>query len=299
MKVLITGGSGLIGNRITQLLLKKNIDVAHLTRYRNSKSGVKTYEWDWENGTLDPKCFESVTHIIHLAGAGIAEKAWTTKRKRFLVKSRVHTTRLLFNHIHSIKNLEAFISASGIGYYGALNSNQTFSEEDLPHNDFIAKCCTQWEKSADLFEGHTRVVKLRTGVVLDKNSGAIPKMTSSIKIGMGAPLGNGEQYIPWIHIDDIANLYIYALESNIQGVFNAVSNQHVTNKEFTLELATSLKKKIRLKKVPRFIINTIYGEMADLVLKGAKVDNQKLLETGFKFEFPTLKKALENIFDKK
>ena len=185
MKVLITGGSGLIGNRITQLLLEKGVEVVHLTRHRNSKSGVKTYEWDWEKGTIDLKCFEEVTHIIHLAGAGIADKAWTTKRKRFLIRSRVHTTRLLFKHIEALDKLESFISASGIGYYGARTTEEIFTAFSQPHDDFIAKCCIQWENAADLFKPYARVVKLRTGIVLDKNNGAIPKMSTSIKMGTG------------------------------------------------------------------------------------------------------------------
>jgi len=299
MKVLITGGSGLIGNRITKLLLEQNTEVVHLTRHRNSKSGVKTYEWNWENGTIDFKCFSDVTHIIHLAGAGIADRAWTTKQKRFLVKSRVHTTRLLFEYVQSLDKLEAFISASGIGYYGARNSEEIFTEESLPYGDFIAKCCIQWEKAADLFKPVSRVVKLRTGIVLDKEHGAIPKMSSSIKKGLGAPLGNGNQYMPWIHIDDIAQLYIHALKSDMKGVYNAVSNQHTTNRDFTLEHAAQLNKKIRLKKIPPFFIKTIYGEMADLFLTGSRVSNDKLLASGFEFKYPDLKGALENIFTNK
>lgn len=297
MKVLITGGSGLIGNRITQLLLEKGIEVVHLTRHRNSKSGVKTYEWNWEEGTIDLDCFKDVTHIIHLAGAGIAEKAWTTKRKRFLIRSRVHTTRLLFKNIEVLDKLESFISASGIGYYGARNSEEIFTTSSLPDDDFIAKCCIQWENSADLFKPVTRVVKLRTGIVLDKKSGALPKMSSTIKMGLGAPLGNGEQYMPWIHIDDIANLYIYALTSEMSGVYNAVSSQHATNKELTKEIADQLNKKIRLKTVPSFFIKTIYGEMADILLKGSRVSNESLLKSGFKFSYPDLKSALHDIFN--
>ena len=296
MKVLITGGSGLIGNRITQLLLEKSIEVVHLTRHRNSKSGVKTYEWNWEKGTIDVKCFEEVTHIIHLAGAGIADRAWTTKRKRFLIRSRVHTTRLLFKHIEALDKLESFISASGIGYYGARTTEEIFTASSQPHDDFIAKCCIQWENAADLFKPYGRVVKLRTGIVLDKNKGAIPKMSTSIKMGLGAPLGSGKQYMPWIHIDDIANLYIYALTSEMNGVYNAVSSQHATNKELTQEIANQFNKKIRLKKIPSLIIKTIYGEMADILLKGSKVSNDNLLNSGFKFEFSDLKSALQNIF---
>ena len=299
MKVLITGGSGLIGNRITQLLLKQEVEVVHLTRYRNSKSGVKTYEWNWENGTIDSKCFKDVTHIIHLAGANISDKAWTTKQKRILVKSRVHTTRLLFNNIQQMDKLEAFISASGIGYYGARNSDSIFDEESSPYDDFIAKCCIQWEKSADLFERQSRVVKLRTGIVLDKNKGAIPKISSSVKNGFGAPLGKGNQFMPWIHIDDIAQLYIYALTHKMEGVYNAVSSQHTTNREITTELALQLNKKIRLKKIAPFFIKTAYGEMADLFLNGSRVSNQKLLQTGFTFQYPTLKEALAEITQRK
>ena len=296
MKVLITGGSGLIGSKITELLLKKNITVVHLTRHRNSKSGVKTYVWDWEKGTIDLKCFNEVTHIIHLAGAGIADKAWTTKRKRFLIKSRVHTTRLLFKHIEALEKLESFISASGIGYYGARSSEEIFTTSSQPHTDFIAKCCIQWENSADLFKPFARVVKFRTGIVLDKDNGALPKMSSSIKLGLGAPLGNGGQYMPWIHIEDIANLYIYALTNEMSGAYNAVSSQHATNKELTQEIAIQLNKKIRLKRVPSFFIKTIYGEMADLLLKGRRVSSQGLLKSGFKFSYPDLKSALQNIF---
>ena len=297
MKVLITGGSGLIGNRITQLLLEKSIEVVHLTRHRNSKSGVKTYEWDWEKGTIDLKCFEEVTHIIHLAGAGIADRAWTTKRKRFLIRSRVHTTRLLFKHIEALDKLESFISASGIGYYGARTTEEIFTASSQPYDDFIAKCCIQWENAADLFKPYGRVVKLRTGIVLDKNKGAIPKMITSIKMGLGAPLGNGKQYMPWIHIDDIANLYIYALTSEMNGVYNAVSSQHATNKELTQEIANQFNKKIRLKKIPSLIIKTIYGEMADILLKGSRVSNDRLLKSGFKFQYSDLKNALQNIFN--
>ena len=297
MKVLITGGSGLIGNRITQLLLGKGVEVVHLTRHRNSKSGVKTYEWNWEKGTIDLKCFDKVTHIIHLAGAGIAERAWTTKRKRFLIRSRVHTTRLLFKHIEALEKLESFISASGIGYYGARTTEEIFNASSQSHDDFIAKCCIQWENAADLFKPFARVVKLRTGIVLDKNKGAIPKMSTSIKMGMGAPLGNGKQYMPWIHIDDIANLYIYALTTEMNGVYNAVSSQHATNRELTQEKAAQFNKKIRLKKIPSLIIKTIYGEMADILLKGSRVSNDRLLKSGFKFQYSDLKNALQNIFN--
>jgi len=297
MKVLITGGSGLIGNRITQLLLEKGVEVVHLTRHLNSKSGVKTYEWNWEKGTIDLKCFNEVTHIIHLAGAGIADKAWTTKRKRFLIKSRVHTIRLLFKHIEALDKLESFISASGIGYYGARNTEEIFTTASQPHADFIAKCCIQWENAADLFKPYARVVKFRTGIVLDKENGAIPKMSSSIKLGIGAPLGNGEQYMPWIHIDDIANLYIYALTNKMNGIYNAVSSQHTTNKELTKEIAVQLNKKIRLKRVPSFLIKTIYGEMADILLKGSRVNNEGLLKSGFKLEYPDVKSALKNVFN--
>lgn len=299
MKVLITGGSGLIGGHLTKLLIKNNIEVVHLTRKKNSKYGIKTYEWDWTKNKIDENCFNNVDSIVHLAGAGIADKPWTMKRKHIIIKSRVNSAKLLFDRVKDLKiPINSFISASGVGYYGAINSNKTFIETDNPYTDFIAKSCIYWEKSADKFkELNTRVVKLRTGLVLDKNQGALPKIDKTIKLGIGSPIGTGKQSVPWIHINDIAMLYFNAIyDNNYSGVYNAVSPEFVNNKELTMNIAKILGKRIILPNVPSFVLKTIYGELANIVLNGSNVSADKLLSIGFKFKYPALKDALEDIY---
>ena len=299
MKVLITGGSGFLGKIITKELTHKNIPVVHLTRNKNSLSGVKTYEWNWENGEIDETCFKDVTHIIHLAGAGIADKPWTMKRKRIIIKSRVLTTRLLYNKINTLKiPINTFISASGIGYYGAQTTSKIFSENDEPFDDFIAKCCLQWEKSVHLFQPLSRVVIIRLGLVLNKDQGALPKITSLVKRGMGASLGSGKQYMPWIHLHDAVNIFMECLNNkNFIGVYNGVAPEHKTNSEFNKEIALTIQKKIRLPNVPPFILKTLYGELADLLLYGSRVNSVKIVNAGFKFKYQQLKIALDEIYN--
>ncbi len=299
MKVLITGGSGLIGKSITKELLNQNVEVVHLTRNKNSACDVKTYEWNWEKGTIDEACFKSISHVIHLAGESVAEKPWTMDRKRLIVKSRVHTARLLHKKIAELNiPLKAFISASGVGYYGAQNSKTIFSENDAPYNDFISKCCVQWEEAADQFNNTSRVVKIRLGIVLDKNQGALPKISSMINKGIGASLGTGRQYMPWIHLKDVVNLFLDSLENdNLAGVYNGVAPEHKTNAEFTKEVAAAMEKTIRLPRVPSFVVKSIYGELANLLLYSSKVNAEKILNTGFEFKYSKLKEALTNIYN--
>jgi len=298
MKVLISGGSGLIGRSITKELINQNISVVHLTRNCNSLAGVKTYEWDWEKGQIDTSCFNDVTHIIHLAGAGIADKPWTMRRKRFIVKSRVHTARLLNEKVNELNiPIKAFISASGTGYYGARTKDNIYNENDTPYKDFIAECCVQWEEAADLFKSNSRVVKFRLGIVLNKDEGALPKLSSFIKKGVGSAIGSGKQYMPWIHLDDTVNLFVEAIKNeNMDGVYNAVAPDHRTNKEFTIELAKALNKKVRVPNVPPFVLKTIYGELADILLYGSRVSAEKLLNEGFQFTYEDLKSALTEIY---
>lgn len=298
MKILITGGSGLLGSSLTQKLLSENIDVVHLTREKNSKNDVKNYLWNWGKNEIDERCFNGITHIIHLAGAGIAEKAWTQKRKNTIVKSRVLTARLLHSKIESLNiDLKAFISASAVGFYGAQVSEKEFNESDVSYEDFMGNCCKQWENAADLFIPISRVVKLRLGVILDKDFGALPRIARMIKNRIGSPLGTGNQYMPWIHIDDAVEIFYKAIRNNeYSGVYNAVSTENITNSILTKSVGRVLNRKIWLPNVPSFILRFLYGEMSDTILKGVKVSNKKIKNLGFKFKYNKIDEALKYIY---
>lgn len=298
MKILITGGSGTLGSALTQKLLKKNIEVVHLTREKNSKNDVKNYLWDWTKSEFDENSLRGVTHIIHLAGAGIADKAWTNSRKNTIVKSRVLTARLLLSKIKSLNiNITTFISASAVGYYGAQISEKTFEENDEYYEDFIGNCCKQWENAADQFSAITRVSKFRLGVILDKNSGALLKIARMVKNRIGSPLGTGKQYMPWIHLEDAVNLFYFAIMNDeIKGTFNAVAEEIITNKDLTLKIGKVLNRKIWLPNVPSFILKFIYGEMSDTILKGVKVSNKKIKSLDYKFKYQKIDEALKAIY---
>jgi uncharacterized protein (TIGR01777 family) len=294
--ILVTGGTGLIGKHLCKLLKQKGHSVSILSRIKSSNSN--TFYWNVEDNFIDPEAFINIDYIIHLAGAGIADKRWTKPRKAELINSRVNSTNLLFQKIKELNpNLKAFISASGIGYYGATTTDKISNEEDKPGNDFISKICTLWEKAANQFNSlHIRTVVFRTGIVLTKKGGAFEKITKPIKLGFGAALGSGHQYMPWIHIDDLCSMYIEAIENQkIKGIYNAVSPEHTSNKSFTKSIAEVLKKPIWLPNIPSSILKIIFGKMAIILLEGSRVSSKKIVTTGFNFRYPKLKIALENL----
>ncbi|WP_258542965.1 TIGR01777 family oxidoreductase [Parvicella tangerina] len=298
MKVLITGGSGLIGMALTKSLLKKGIDVVHVSRQKNSKAGVKTFVWDYKKNYLEEGALNEVTHIVHLAGAGIADKPWTMARKREIVKSRVLTARLLLNKVEELGlPLEKFISASGIGYYGAISTSKLFDEQSERGDDFVAECCVQWEGQAQKFETICDVAIIRTGIVLAQQEGALEKLESTVRRGFGAPIGSGEQYMPWIHLRDMIGIYEKAItDSSFKGIYNAVASEHVTNKAFMQSLAKALNKKIFLPKIPAFIMKMVFGEMAEILLYGSRVSNEKLRSSNYNFHFEELDSALKDLY---
>jgi uncharacterized protein (TIGR01777 family) len=296
--VLITGGTGFIGKYLIAELLKKGYSVSILTR--NSKAntdGISYFVWDVPNQKIDEEAVLNADYIIHLAGEGIVEKKWTAKRKEEIRDSRVQSAELIYSILkkHN-KRIDAFVSASGIGFYGAVNGEGICTENTLPANDFIGKVCQEWEKAADLMIGlGIRTVKIRTGMVLGKNEGILKKLTPLFKKGLGTALGSGKQYMPWIHIHDLCMMYIEAIENkNMTGAYNATINDSTTNLSFSNTLASSIGIPMFLPKVPAFLIRIGMGEMADIVLTGRRVSSDKIKKLGFRFQFRNIKKALKD-----
>lgn len=294
--VLITGASGMISKYLSQLLIKNDYDVRFLSR---TKVADNQFIWNIAKKYIDSNALINVQHIIHLAGANISEKRWTKKRKKEILESRVQSTQLLFDevHKHQIK-LKSFISASAVGYYGTANKEIIFDEKSPNGNDFLALVCKLWEQEANLFSTlhNTRVVKLRFGVVLDSADGALAKIMKPISMGVGAVLGSGKQYIPWIHQEDLCNLLLFALKNNeLDGVYNAVAPEHITNEELTNLIAKKLHKTIWLPNAPSFILKIVLGEMSSIILNGNMVSCKKLLSSQFTFKYPTIHKALDNL----
>lgn len=297
--VLITGGSGLVGIRLTKMLVKKGYRVTHLTRIKNSKAGVRTYEWDARNGKLEEGALNGVNIVIHLAGAGIADKKWTDARKELIIKSRTQTAGFLLEKIKEAGNqLDCMVSASGINYYGAVNSDHINVEGDPAGEDFTADCVTKWEGAVDEFASlPTRVVKLRIGVVLALESGALPRLAGPVKMGFGAAVGSGKQWIPWVHVDDVCRMFIHAIETqSMEGVYNAISPEHINNADLTKAIAKQLKRPLWMPKVPAWALKMMYGEMADLVLQGSRASCEKLQQTGFEHSYPDVVSALKHLY---
>ena len=295
-KVLITGGTGLVGTELTRILTKKGFEVSHLSRKANSESAIPVYAWNVTNGTIDEEAL-AVDHIVHLAGAGVADQKWTNSRKEIIYQSRIASTELLKEKVSALGiKLKSFISASAIGYYGLDTADETMTEESPSANDFLAGVVKDWEAAADQFENLSdRVVKVRIGIVLAKHGGALPKLVQPVKYGVGAPLGDGSQYMSWIHLRDLVAIFSWALENEIDGVFNAVAPEAVSNKKMTQEIASVLNRPLLLPQVPSFALKFLLGEMSGIVLGGNKVSSKKLVDAGFNFEFQSVTEALRDL----
>jgi len=299
-KILITGASGLIGSRLTELLLQKGYQVSHLGRSKKSGS-VPSFVWDVDKGVLDLQALEGVETIIHLAGAGVADKRWTESRKKEILDSRTKSSLLLYNTLantnHTVKTV---VSASAIGYYGFGFGKEVFTEVSQPGNDYLAQVVKEWEESVDKISSlNLRVVKLRIGIVLSDKGGALVEMAKPIRLGIGAALGTGKQYLSWIHLDDLCTMFIKAVEDEtLQGAYNAASGDWVTNIELTKRIAKVLKRPLLLPNVPDFIMKIIVGEMAVIVVNGSKISADKIKKMGFKFNHADLSETLRSLLVK-
>lgn len=288
--ILITGGTGLVGQLLANKLSAKNYTVRILTRTPKKEN---EFAWDIPKNYIDEKAFLNVDYIIHLAGAGIADKRWTTKRKQEITDSRTASSRLLLNKVQEFKTpLKGFISASAIGYYGAITSDNIFTETDASANDFLGNVCQLWENSALEFEKIAiPTTVLRLGIVLSKNGGALKKMKNPII----TPIASGKQYLPWIHIEDATDMFMFSIENNIKGIYNAVAPEEQTSYSFSKLLATKTKKLFLPFGVPTFLLKLIFGEMSIILTTGSRVSSKKIKEAGFQFSYKKLENSLDSL----
>ncbi|QQS31315.1 MAG: TIGR01777 family protein [Sphingobacteriales bacterium] len=303
-QILITGASGLIGSRLTEFLIERGYVVKHLVRSPKPNASIPTFKWNVEKGIIDAEALSDTEIVVHLAGAGIGDKRWTTHNRRQIVNSRTQSTALLVNTLSQLKQhrVKTIIGASAIGYYGN-RADQLLSESDLPQeNDFLSETTRLWEQSYLPFinELGIRSCIFRIGIVLSNKGGALPKMDLPVRFcAPGFYFGTGKQFYSWIHIDDLCRLFIHAIENtHMSGTYNAVSPNPVTNKEFVLSILSAKERYALALPVPEWALRIGLGQMADIIFHSAKASSSKVENSGFSFNFPNLRSALKNIYDK-
>ena len=297
-KVLITGGSGSIGRYLIPRLLFGMHQVAIIGRTKKEIPGVESYTWNLDEEELDERALNDVTHIIHLAGAGIADKPWSPARKKEIVESRVKPLQMLANALsRRNQRIEAIISSSAVGFYGGLTSDTIFEEDARSATDFLGSTCQMWEDAVQFFKPIAdREVRIRTSVVLMNDAGALPKLVKPTKLGFGAAVGTGKQWMPWIHIDDMVELFLETIvNENMHGVYNAAAPDHADQTTMIKRIGKALGKPTFLPPVPKFLIKTLMGEMSAVVTEGSRVSSQKVQDAGFEFKFPELQPALNDL----
>lgn len=298
--ILITGGSGMIGRRLSEMLIEKGYDVIWLSREKHVKAEIPRYKWNLLTGDIDTEALEEADVIVHLAGVDIAEGRWTEARKRMIVGSRVRSAHLLLDKLKEMNTkIDAFISASAVGYYGATTTEKIYTEEDgHDENDFLGVTCYNWEEQAKQFTTDLgiRSVSIRTGVVLSKDSELIKKAVLPTRFWLAAPLGKGDQYMNWVHIDDLCAIYIKAIEDEtMQGAYNAVAPEYTTNAQFMKTIANVLRKPMFMPRIPEFIFKWFLGESSQIILEGSRISSAKIRNEGFEFTYKTLVDALKDI----
>lgn len=291
--ITIAGGTGLIGNALTKALLQKGYNVTVLTRKPSADNEVY---WDPKKKELDRSAIQSTNVLINLSGAGIADEKWTPERKLILQESRVGTNLFLAEVATALPNLTQFICASGINAFGFKSPSKVFVETDPYGNDFLSQLVKVWELSAQKLSETCKVALVRTAVVLSPTGGALERMVPPVKKGIGSPLGSGNQAMPWIHMDDLVQLYIYIIEKELNGTYNALAGSD-TNGVFMKTIAKVLNKPFWFPKVPAFALRLIFGEMALMLLHGVHASNEKIRSTGFVFQFTNLESALKDVLN--
>jgi len=298
-RVLITGGTGLVGSRLSAILAERGYEVVHLSRHKSISSRYKTYSWDIDGDTIEEGAIDHTGVVVHLAGAGVADKRWTAARKKKLASSRIESANLILKQLKSSgQKIDTFISASAIGIYGFDTGGILQTEDRIQlGDDFLATLTKKWEEAADQFSDlEARVVKLRIGLVLSNEGGLLAKLRPMANMGLSSALGNGDQYMSWIHIDDLVNMIIFAIENKeISGVYNAVAPHPVSNREFTRVLSQTLKKPYFLPNAPKFLLKMAFGELASAITGGNNVSSHKIMDSGFQFKFQKLDESLQDL----
>lgn len=299
MRLLITGATGLIGNEIVKKCRQQNINVNYLTTRKSKieqKNNYKGFYWNVADQEIDTACFKDVDAIIHLAGASIS-KRWTPSYKKEIISSRVDSTLLLINALkgetHTIKHV---VSGSAIGVYPDSLTNY-YDESFKGENDsFLGEVVKKWEAAVDGFSKlGIHVSKIRTGLVLSHKGGALPEMVKPIKFGVGAAFGNGKHWQSWIHISDLANMFLFLLEQKLYGVYNGVAPNPETNKTLTKVIAKVVNRSLLLPNIPKFVMKIILGDMHQLLFDSQRVSSKKIENQDFLFEYHHLKPALEDL----
>ncbi len=300
-KILITGATGLIGRKITNMLLNRGDSVTVISR--SSRKAFKYFSnrveiIKWTHIDL-PSKVEGLDSVVHLAGESVLSKRWNDEFKKTIYDSRIETTQTLVNAIErATVKPKAFICASAIGFYDNSDFTSEFTESSPSGNGFMPNLVHDWEKNAAMVEkSGVRRVSVRIGVILDKNEGALAKMMTPFKFFLGGKIGSGKQWIPWIHIDDLVDLFIYAIDNeNVSGAVNGVSPGIVTMSEFVRTLGKEMSRPAAFP-VPKFAIRLVLGEASEVVLKGARIKPQKTLGLGFEFNHTKIKSALKDLLD--
>ncbi len=295
-RVLITGGTGLIGTRLAAMLLAEGYEVALLTRAKARNGAYPTFTWDIASRRIEEGALQNLYGIVHLAGAGVADKRWTAKRKSEIIRSRTQSTALLIDELKKVAvKPSVFVGASAIGYYGADTGERLLDETSPVGDDFLAHVVEAWEASYQpIDELGIRKALIRVGIVLSKDGGALVELSAPIRWGVGAALGSGSQWMSWIHIEDICRVFMRALEDESwSGVYNGVAPNPVTNKTLTRLAAKALGRPLLLPAVPAFALRLVLGEMALIVLGGNKVSGKRLLDAGFQFRYADAAAAVQ------
>jgi uncharacterized protein len=301
--VLITGGTGLVGRQLTRQLTDRGYQVIVLTRSPEKKqnnNSISYAAWDIKKQTIDIQAVQTADFIVHLAGAGVVEKKWTEAYKKEIVESRTLSSKLITDTLKNNTNkVKAIISASAIGWYGAdKETGHFFTENEKPSEDFLGHTCLLWEQSIDpAATSGIRVCKLRTGIVLSNDGGALAEFKKPVNFGIAGILGSGKQMVSWIHIEDLCRMYIHAIENNVPGgAYNAAAPKPVNNKQLTLTLAQNMRGSFFIPMhVPAFVLKIMMGGRSIEVLKSTTVSCEKIKATGFTFLYPSIEAALENL----